>query len=161
MAYPTVGVPHWTSAFSTLVDSEARLSRPGRDPIRFRDGSLRPDRPRLASLSMGFSTRSEADLRRAPTNKEGQIVPAYRRAREEATPPWLTPEEGDARLFKSASMMHFAPPISKLRPGSALPPHREQAEKRPPGPVPGVSACCSAARGPGSARGCSPPYALH
>ena len=90
--------PHWTAAFTTVDERDAaRLSRKRRDLLRYRDGTLRPDRPRHSGLSLGYATRSEASLRHAPTNKQGALVPGRRllpgRLAELGRPPGAGPHQ--------------------------------------------------------------------
>lgn len=117
----------WSSRFATLEATEARQSRPAANAARYRDGTLRPDRPRPARLHTGaVSLPTDEQLRASFTDDRGRIVPAfmpsYHLAKREAVPPWVNPDQKDPRLFRSVSNEHFPHPMVNVRPGSALPP---------------------------------------
>jgi len=115
----------WTARFATLEATEARQSRPAANAARYRDGTLRADRPR-PTLAGTMSLPTDEQLRASFTDDRGRIVPAYmpsyHRAKREAVPPWVNPEQKEQRLFRSMSNEHFPHPMVNVRPGSALPP---------------------------------------
>eukprot|EP00310_Coccolithus_braarudii_P017226 CAMPEP_0183339838 /NCGR_PEP_ID=MMETSP0164_2-20130417/6618_1 /TAXON_ID=221442 /ORGANISM="Coccolithus pelagicus ssp braarudi, Strain PLY182g" /LENGTH=126 /DNA_ID=CAMNT_0025509901 /DNA_START=1 /DNA_END=381 /DNA_ORIENTATION=+ len=100
----------WTSATWNLDDFTARQSRRGRSLQRYRDGSLRPDRP--SRPPPGAVTPRKVIL------PDIQKARALHYSHQETIMPM---EETPENAFLTSASVEFCAPSARLRPGECLP----------------------------------------